>query len=49
MAECLACGYNGFRVDLAWRSGSAMECHATARSSNPDLNDVRDSKCGCRL
>ena len=27
-------------VDLAWRSGSVMDCHATARGSIPGGNGV---------
>ena len=28
-------------VELAWRSGSVMDCHATARGAIPDGNDVK--------
>ena len=43
-------------MELAWRSSSVMECHATARGSIPAENGVklsftsfaRDSKWGCR-
>ena len=27
-------------MELAWRSGSVMDCHATARGSIPDGNGV---------
>ena len=27
-------------VELAWRSGIVMDCHATARGSIPGVNDV---------
>ena len=41
------------RVELAWRSGSVMDCHAMARGSisggNSVLTFARDSKWGCRL
>ena len=28
-------------VELAWRSGSVMDCHATARGSIPGGNGVK--------
>ena len=28
-------------TELAWRSGSVMDCHATIRSSNPGGNGVK--------
>ena len=32
--------HNSVCVELAWRSGSVMDCHATARSSIPGENGV---------
>ena len=45
------------QLELAWRSGSVMDCHATAQGSIPGWNCVKlsfmsfekDSKWGCRL
>ena len=31
---------HGKKYELAWRSGSVMVCHATARCSNPGGNGV---------
>ena len=28
-------------VELAWRSGNGMDCHATTRGSNPGGNGVK--------
>ena len=28
------------RVELVWRSGSVMDCHATARGSIPGANGI---------
>ena len=28
-------------MELAWRSGSVMDCHATARGAIPGGNDVK--------
>ena len=33
-------GFKVSIVELAWRSGSVMDCHATARSSIPGGNGV---------
>ena len=32
--------YTYTEVELAWRSGHVMDCHETARGSNPGRNDV---------
>ena len=45
------------RMELAWRSGCVMDCHATTRGSIPGGNGVKtelhvlcsDSKRGCCL
>ena len=42
------------RVELAWRSGSVMDCHATAwpggsiPGGNGVFTELKDSKWGCR-
>ena len=32
---------DGYLVELAWRSGSVMDCHATTRDSLPGGNGVK--------
>ena len=40
LIEFIKLGYSSHPVELTWRSGSVMDCHATARSSIPGWNGV---------